>query len=214
MKKLIAITAICAAITVVPTLADASVIFTFQEGGGGVTMTSSGTLDTTKLVASGLPDGWGGTGIEDNAAGDIDIMGGTSFGAIDRLFGFNPGTDVSDITNPGGPFTFDYFAPTSISGSKSFSTYSGHLLGLRQAGIGMRAVNMVGGLWTPDQTWGFAGQSFASMGLNPGTFTVADSLTGESITIQVGAVPEPSSLLLLGTGIAGMVAKLRNRRKP
>ena len=178
-------------------------------------MTSSGTLDTAKLLGVSREDGWGGTGIENNpTAGDIDIMGGTSFGVIDTQFGFSTGTDSSAITNPGGPFTSNNFSPSVDSGSKSFTTYSGFLGGLRQPGIGMRASDIVAGLWTPNQNWTFASASFASLGLNTGTYAVSDRITGEGITIQVGtaAVPEPASFAIWGgIGIAGLVAWRRKR---
>jgi hypothetical protein len=168
--------------------AQADVVFQFTESGGNVSMTSSGTLDTSKLVLSTLPDGWGGTGIEDNPTpGDIDIMGGNSFGDIDISFGFHPGTDTSAITNPGGPFTFtDLFSWTVTSGSKSFTTYSGFVGAFRQAGIGMISADISGGFWSPDQNWTSFGATFASLGLNVGTYSVIDSETGETITIQVG----------------------------
>jgi hypothetical protein len=166
--------------------AQANVMFQFTESGGNVSMTSSGTLDTSKLVLSTFPDGWGGTGIEDNPT-DIDIMGGTSFGDIDISFGFHAGTDTSAITNPGGPFTFSDFSWTVTSGSKSFTTYSGFDGGgIRQAGIGMISADISGGFWSPHQNWTSFGATFASLGLNVGTYSVIDSETGETITIQVG----------------------------
>lgn len=197
--------------------ANASVIFTFTEVGGTVKMTSSGVLDTTKLVAVAPRVGtWGGTGIENNdTPGDIDIMGGTRFGQVDVSFGFRAGTDTSDITAPGGPFTKSDFSSASITGSRSFTTYSGFDgAWFRQAGIGVRASDIVGGLWTPDQTWTWGmGQTFASLGLVSGTYTVADALTGEAITIQVGTatIPEPGTLGLIGLALAGLAVARRRK---
>ena len=201
-----------------PYAAYADIIFTFEETGGTVIMTSAGVLDTNNLIVSGLPDGWGGTGTEHNGAeGDIDIMGGTTFGSVDINYGFSVGTDASAITNTGGiggPFAFSNFDALVSAGSKSFTTYAGFSGPLRLAGVGMRSADIVGGLWTPDQNWTYvAGTTFAALGLNIGTYAVSDLITGETITIQIGAVsvPEPGTLALLSIGLFSM--GLARRRK-
>jgi len=183
----------------------ANVLFAFNEVGGTVTMTSSGSLDTTKLVPSTLPDGFNGTGFQD-AGKNIDIIGGTSFGSIDTLFGFNTGTDISAITNPGGPLLATDTSTAVPSGSKSFATYSGTTDNwvTLEAGIGVEGSDIIGGIWTPDQNWVWGpGASFASLGLNVGTYTVSDALTNESITLQV--IPEPATLALVGIFGGGLL---------
>jgi hypothetical protein len=192
--------------------ASANVIFTFTEVGDDVVMTSSGSLDTSKLVSanwySGAPNGswasggWVGTGVQSDDDG-YDIMGSGNFvdnrNGPQKRFRFSTGTDISAIANPGGPFSdasFDWV----VTGTKSFVTYGGYASSVFQAGIQVVATDIdVNGFWTPDQTWENTGGSFASLGLNVGSYSVSDKVTGETITIQVASVPDGGlTALLLG----------------
>ena len=209
--------------------ARAGVIFTFTEVGSDVVMTSSGSLDTSKLLSanwySGAPNGswaqggWAGTGVESSDDG-IDLMGSGSFlvsrSGPQKRFRFSAGTDISAIANPGGPFSDSSYNPDwSVTyGTKSFVTYSGNIGVNMEAGIQVFAGDMVGALWTPDQTWINTGGSFASLGLNVGSYSVSDASTGETITIEVAggaAVPDGGATLALLSGALVGLGTFRRR---
>jgi hypothetical protein len=58
----------------------------------------------------------------------------------------------------------------------------------------------------------YSGVSLANLGLTPGTYVYSWGAgpTADSLTINVGTVPEPASLAMLGVSAA--IALLRRRR--
>ena len=190
-----------AALIAIPATCNASIMFKFTEQGGSVTMTSSGTLETANLVSSDFL-GWSGTGlgVYNNGGGNFAFMGGTDVGQVDTAFRFNDGTDFSAWAG-GVPWSNPITTWTPTSGVNGFATVALDGFGLWNPGILVLQSQMNGTLWSPDQSWTRNG-TFASLNLNPGTFTVSDSITGESITYQIGdsnsPVPEPSSIVLFG----------------
>jgi hypothetical protein len=187
---------------------NAELIFNFQQVGDDVVMTSSGSIDVSGLVSTTFTS-WGGTGTQDFV---IHLMGGNSPSNINASYIFHSGTDFSAWTTD-NPFSDSWFNYNYV-GTKVFSTYAGSDSSGMLAGLSFNSGDLVGSIWTPDQTWTAAGRTLASIGLNVGTYTVTDIVSGQSITyiIGVSAVPEPSTYAGLAGASALLIVLLRRKK--
>ena len=150
-----------------------------------------------------------------------EFFTGTTALGIGSLSGVNSlGTffvNTGPLSATSGLFQLDitFTTPTGILGGQG-ATYLATIVGTISPNIDQGGVNVH--FLAPTQTFSF------NDGVNTGSFslTVADlfvqsgreafltaGITGE----QTPAVPEPATLLLLGSGISGIAVKLRRRRK-
>ena len=165
----------------------AAVTINLQEVGSDVLVEASGTLDT-----SGLNLAFGNTG---GAAWNVYPQSGAfRAGAPGNL-------DLYDgITSPGGSFGSGSFTTATTRTGDSIYVSTGY--------IGLPLNYTSGATLTASNV--FTDASFSSLGLTAGTYTW--SWSSDSITLNISAVPEPSTYALIAGGLILSFAVWRRRR--
>ena len=168
--------------------AEAAFTFTFLEQGGDVVATGSGSIDLGGLSPV-----------------RTDVLPNSGTIPKEAVVGVAGTVSVySGITGPGsiGPGGF----VTASSGGGEAAAVNGSL-----GVLGVPTGYVSGSAFSNNMV--FTGQTFASLGLIPGTYswTWDTGAMADRVTVQIGptAVPEPATSLLLGAALLGFAAAYR-----
>jgi hypothetical protein len=137
---------------------------------------------------------------------NFDYSGG-QYRLNSLLFEGNPGNVVFDRTFGGANGTSGSSDGLDFAG---FNGYDGTVTGHYSNAVGLNGAAPVGDLFTNFLiTWSGSGlsENFYQFSLD------ADNARTTATTTQPPSVPEPTSMVLLGTGLVGLVSRVRRKRQ-
>ncbi|MEO1090560.1 MAG: VPLPA-CTERM sorting domain-containing protein [Pseudomonadota bacterium] len=178
---------------------------TANEEDGNVVFRTSGSLNVAGLGTSNRVQG---------ATGFVapTVTGGTTNGS----FVLGPNDPVGNAKIDQYLFGVDTWLPTFgggglVQGDNGTGLPFGTGLGLLVLPPGYDGSTELNATLT------FFGKTFAELGITPGTTAIAKLVNGETITLEIGVptavIPLPAALPLLATGLIGLAAVARRRRR-